>query len=122
MQKVFNGLVPFVGIVYSQNYYDLLDYRMRLPIWEHRDKFIGLLEAYQCITLVGETGSGKTTQIPQWCAEYVKSRPNQNRKMVVGCTQPRRVAAISVSARVAEEMDIDMVLCLSCLIIGIKDI
>jgi pre-mRNA-splicing factor ATP-dependent RNA helicase DHX15/PRP43 len=100
------GLNPFTGSAYSRNYYKVLAHRMSLPIWQHRDNFIVLLESNQCITLVGETGSGKTTQIPQWCAEYVKSRPNQNRTMMVGCTQPRRVAATSVAARVAEEMDV----------------
>jgi HrpA-like RNA helicase len=99
-------LNPFNGNVYSQTYYNLLDHRMRLPVWDYREKFMEFLDANQCITLVGETGSGKTTQIPQWCTEYVKHRSKQGQKMMVGCTQPRRVAAMSVAARVAEEMDV----------------
>ncbi|PAV83987.1 hypothetical protein WR25_21862 [Diploscapter pachys] len=63
----------------------------------------------QCLTLVGETGSGKTTQIPQWCVEYVRSKGNiPGKKSLVACTQPRRVAAMSVSTRVAEEMDVQL--------------
>lgn len=59
--------------------------------------------------MVGETGSGKTTQIPQWCLEYCKSRVVYGgQKKMVACTQPRRVAAMSVAARVAEEMDVQV--------------
>lgn len=61
-----------------------------------------LLAQHQCIVLVGETGSGKTTQIPQWCVEYSKSLGSKG----VACTQPRRVAAMSVAQRVSEEMDV----------------
>ena len=63
-----------------------------------------LLKNHQCICLIGETGSGKTTQIPQWCIQF--SRQIGNKK--VACTQPRRVAAISVSQRVADELDVSL--------------
>ncbi|KAI0156980.1 P-loop containing nucleoside triphosphate hydrolase protein [Xylariaceae sp. FL1272] len=76
--------------------------RKSLPIYKYRDEFIAALEQYQILVLVGETGSGKTTQLPQYLHEagYTKN----GRK--VGCTQPRRVAAMSVAARVAEEMGV----------------
>lgn len=61
-----------------------------------------LLEENQCIVLVGETGSGKTTQIPQWCVEFARKMGTKG----VCCTQPRRVAAMSVAQRVSEEMDV----------------
>jgi len=61
-----------------------------------------LLSKHQTIVLVGETGSGKTTQIPQWCVEYSRSVGSRG----VSCTQPRRVAAMSVAQRVSEEMDV----------------
>lgn len=57
---------------------------------------------------MGETGSGKTTQIPQWCLEYCKMRTMPGQRRLVACTQPRRVAAMSVATRVAEEMDVQV--------------
>ena len=54
--------------------------------------------------LVGETGSGKTTQIPQFLIEAGIA----NKHKGIACTQPRRVAAMSVAKRVAEEMDVDL--------------
>ncbi|KAI2605855.1 helicase associated domain-containing protein [Hypoxylon fragiforme] len=76
--------------------------RKSLPIYKYRDEFIAAIEQYQILVLVGETGSGKTTQLPQYLHEagYTKNG------LKVGCTQPRRVAAMSVAARVAEEMGV----------------
>ena len=54
--------------------------------------------------VAGETGSGKTTQLPKLCLEVAQERGGPGR--TIGCTQPRRVAALSVSRRVAEELDV----------------
>lgn len=51
-------------------YFDLHKKRIQLPVFEYKDEFMSLLKNNQCIVLVGETGSGKTTQIPQW---YINS-------------------------------------------------
>lgn len=73
-----------------------------LPIWRHRAIINAFLEGdSNALVLVGETGCGKTTQVPQWCLKYCNSR-----KLAVACTQPRRIAAISVAARVAKEMKV----------------
>ncbi|KDN66283.1 putative helicase associated domain-containing protein [Colletotrichum sublineola] len=76
--------------------------RKSLPIYAYRDDFIAAIEKYQILVIVGETGSGKTTQLPQYLHEagYTKNG------MKVGCTQPRRVAAMSVAARVADEVGV----------------
>ena len=63
-----------------------------------------MIRKNQTIVLVGETGSGKTTQIPSMMLEANISRG----KRIVACTQPRRVAAMSVSKRVSEEMDVEL--------------
>jgi pre-mRNA-splicing factor ATP-dependent RNA helicase DHX16 len=78
--------------------------RKSLPIYAYRDQFLAALEQYQILVIVGETGSGKTTQLPQYLHEagYTKGG------LKVGCTQPRRVAAMSVAARVADEMGVKL--------------
>ncbi|KAL6525890.1 hypothetical protein OROMI_030285 [Orobanche minor] len=95
------------GRPYSQRYYEILEKRKTLPVWHQKEDFLMMLGANQTIILVGETGSGKTTQIPQFVLDAVEiETPDKRKKFMVGCTQPRRVAAMSVSRRVAEEMDV----------------
>ncbi|KAF5198001.1 Atp-dependent rna helicase dhx8 [Thalictrum thalictroides] len=95
------------GRPYSANYYAILEKRKTLPVWQQKDEFLQALNANQTLILVGETGSGKTTQIPQFVLDAVNLETQDKRKkMMVACTQPRRVAAMSVSRRVAEEMDV----------------
>lgn len=74
--------------------------RKSLPVYSWREQLLEAVAQFQVLIIVGETGSGKTTQLPQYLAEagYTKGG------LKVGCTQPRRVAAMSVAARVAEEM------------------
>ncbi|KII65040.1 putative pre-mRNA-splicing factor ATP-dependent RNA helicase DHX16 [Thelohanellus kitauei] len=74
--------------------------RRSLPIYKYREQLIEALNEFQIIIIEGETGSGKTTQIPQYLYEAGYTRDNKR----IGCTQPRRVAAMSVAARVSEEM------------------
>lgn len=76
--------------------------RKSLPIYQYRDEFLAALEQYQVLVIVGETGSGKTTQLPQYLHEAGYTKDG----MKVGCTQPRRVAAMSVAARVADEVGV----------------
>lgn len=78
------------------------DTRKSLPIYTYREQLLAAVAEYQVLIIVGETGSGKTTQIPQYLHEagYTKGG------LKVGCTQPRRVAAMSVAARVADEMGV----------------
>jgi pre-mRNA-splicing factor ATP-dependent RNA helicase DHX15/PRP43 len=102
IQKNQVQLNPYTGLPYTARYHEFYKKRITLPVFEYRADFMRLLAQHQCIVLVGETGSGKTTQIPQWCVEYSRSIGVK----AVACTQPRRVAAMSVAQRVSEEMDV----------------
>nr|CAD7441299.1 unnamed protein product [Timema bartmani] len=75
-----------------------------LPIFPFKDDLIDAIKNHQVLIIEGETGSGKTTQIPQYLHEAGFTEDNK----MIGCTQPRRVAAMSVSARVAEEMGVKL--------------
>uniref|UniRef100_A0A914N0K9 RNA helicase n=1 Tax=Meloidogyne incognita TaxID=6306 RepID=A0A914N0K9_MELIC len=100
---------PFNGRPYSSRFFEFLRKRMALPVWDYREKFLELLNKNQCLVLVGETGSGKTTQIPQWCLDYAREKGvMMGKKYMVACTQPRRVAAMSVANRVADELDVQL--------------
>ena len=77
-----------------------LIYPENLPITAFRKKIIEAIKMHQVVVITGETGSGKTTQIPKMCLEAGRGRAG-----LIGCTQPRRVAAITVAHRIAEEMD-----------------
>ncbi|CAG2108370.1 unnamed protein product [Medioppia subpectinata] len=78
--------------------------RRLLPIYPFKEELIEAIREHQVLIIEGETGSGKTTQIPQYLHEAGFCADNKK----VGCTQPRRVAAMSVAARVAEEMGIKL--------------
>lgn len=66
------GINPLNKLPYSQKYYEIFRKRIQLPVWEYKQKFFDLLDKNQILVLVGETGSGKTTQIPQWCVDYLR--------------------------------------------------
>eukprot|EP00939_MAST-03C_sp_MAST-3C-sp1_P003913 g3913.t1 len=76
----------------------LKEQREGLPIYSLRAQFLEAVKKHQVLVVVGETGSGKTTQMTQYLAEE-----GYTRRGIIGCTQPRRVAAMSVAKRVAEE-------------------
>lgn len=94
-------LNPLNGRPYSKRYYDLLQTRQTLPVFTKKNLIQQTVKTNPVTLLVGETGSGKTTQIPHFLAAMTESFPG-----LVACTQPRRIAAISVASRVAEEADV----------------
>ncbi|EED23288.1 pre-mRNA splicing factor RNA helicase (Prp43), putative [Talaromyces stipitatus ATCC 10500] len=96
---------PFTGRPFSSTYFSILKTRRDLPVHAQRDEFLQLYQKSQILVFVGETGSGKTTQIPQFV--LFDELPQLQGKMVA-CTQPRRVAAMSVAQRVAAEMDVKL--------------
>ncbi|PIE59349.1 MAG: ATP-dependent RNA helicase HrpA [Desulfobulbus propionicus] len=81
-----------------------LSYPPELPVSRHKDEIWAAIKANQVIIVAGDTGSGKTTQLPKMCLEA-----GLGKKGLIGCTQPRRIAALSVADRVAEEIGRDYV-------------
>ncbi|KAF8550698.1 P-loop containing nucleoside triphosphate hydrolase protein [Imleria badia] len=96
---------PFTKAPHTPQYKKILEARKKLPVYTQMDEFYNMFNAHQIIVMVGETGSGKTTQIPQFVA--FSDLPHTKGKLVA-CTQPRRVAAMSVAKRVADEMDVQL--------------
>ena len=76
-----------------------LFYPVNLPILDHKKIIIDAIVQHQVIVIAGDTGSGKTTQLPKMCLEALPEN-----ELLIGCTQPRRIAASTVAARVAEEL------------------
>jgi ATP-dependent helicase HrpA len=75
-------------------------YPAELPITEWREKIVSAIREHQVLVITGETGSGKSTQIPKFCLEAGRGRSG-----LIACTQPRRIAAITLAARVSEELE-----------------
>ncbi|KAH9895779.1 pre-mRNA-splicing factor ATP-dependent RNA helicase PRP43 [Cubamyces lactineus] len=104
--KAMEGDVnPFTKKPHSAQYKKILEARKKLPVFGQMEEFLKMFTKNQIIVMVGETGSGKTTQIPQFVC--YSDLPHTKGKMVA-CTQPRRVAAMSVAKRVADEMDVPL--------------
>ncbi|OMH82301.1 putative pre-mRNA-splicing factor ATP-dependent RNA helicase DHX16 [Zancudomyces culisetae] len=91
--------------------------RRKLPIYESRQKIVDTIRNNPVTVIIGETGSGKTTQVPQFLYEagFLNDKKRKEGKggeanggMMIGITQPRRVAATSVARRVSEEMGVKM--------------
>ena len=78
---------------------EVITYPEELPVSERRDDIMNAIRDNQVVIIAGETGSGKTTQIPKMCLEL-----GLGAKGLIGHTQPRRLAARSVAERIAEEL------------------
>eukprot|EP00741_Cyanophora_paradoxa_P018762 tig00021094_g18111.t1 len=83
-------------------YRSFLERRRQLPVWQHREDIARLVDASRVVVVCGETGSGKTTQVPQFVFDrWVEEGRGASCRIVV--TQPRRISAISVAERIAAE-------------------
>jgi pre-mRNA-splicing factor ATP-dependent RNA helicase DHX15/PRP43 len=96
---------PWTGNPHTQQYFNILKTRRELPVHKQRQEFLDMYHKTQILVFVGETGSGKTTQIPQYV--LYDEQPQRTGKLIA-CTQPRRVAAMSVAQRVANELDVNL--------------
>ena len=96
---------PWTEAAYSEKYNSILRTRLKLPVYKFKEKLLKKVSENQIVVVEGETGSGKTTQIPQFLVEAGYASPGYS---TVACTQPRRVAATSIATRVAEEMDVEL--------------
>ncbi|XP_028844467.1 putative ATP-dependent RNA helicase DHX57 [Denticeps clupeoides] len=87
----------------SRHYVSMQHQRQKLPVWEEKQNILQSLQENQVLVVSGMTGCGKTTQIPQFILD--ESLTNQSFGGVANiiCTQPRRISAISVATRVAQE-------------------
>ncbi|KAM3440147.1 hypothetical protein NHJ13734_003420 [Beauveria thailandica] len=93
------AIVPRNQALGKRTNLSMKEQRETLPVYGFRSQLIKAVQENQILIVVGETGSGKTTQLTQYLAEGGFANDG-----VIGCTQPRRVAAMSVAKRVAEEV------------------
>ena len=105
VSKKEKGTNPWTGQAYSEQYQKILKARLKLPVYQFKEKLLDAVSKNQIVVVEGETGSGKTTQIPQFLVEAGYAEQGTS---VVACTQPRRVAATSIATRVADEMDVSL--------------
>jgi len=98
-QKAENKTLSY-GIISNKS---IKDQRESLPIYKLKQELIRAIKENQVLVVIGETGSGKTTQMTQYMFELGLTAKGGKSKGMIGCTQPRRVAAVSVAKRVAEE-------------------
>ncbi|WP_410055458.1 ATP-dependent RNA helicase HrpA [Phycicoccus sp. M110.8] len=80
-----------------------LRYPEQLPVVARKDDIAAAIRDHQVVVIAGETGSGKTTQLPKICLEVGRGQQG-----IVGHTQPRRIAARSVAERIAEELEVEL--------------
>ncbi|ODV85815.1 hypothetical protein CANARDRAFT_232743 [[Candida] arabinofermentans NRRL YB-2248] len=78
--------------------------RMQLPVYAEEHRIMEAIHHNDCVIICGETGSGKTTQVPQFLFESGYGNPQSETPGMIGVTQPRRVAAVAMSERVGNEL------------------
>ncbi|XP_055769907.1 DEAD/H (Asp-Glu-Ala-Asp/His) box polypeptide 32a [Salvelinus fontinalis] len=96
----------FDGLPFSSRYYKLLQERKSLPVWKAREEFLDILVNNRLVIVSGTTQTGKSTQIPQWCAEFCLSAQYQHGVAV--STQIHSQQAVELALRVADEMDVNI--------------
>ncbi|ERE83365.1 ATP-dependent RNA helicase DHX29 isoform X3 [Cricetulus griseus] len=88
----------------TPKYQRLLKERQQLPVFKHRDLIVETLKRHRVVVVAGETGSGKSTQVPHFLLEDLLLNECGARKCNIVCTQPRRISAVSLATRVCDEL------------------
>lgn len=83
---------------------DIQAARLGLPVVAEEQRIMEAIHNNSCVVICGETGSGKTTQVPQFLYEAGYGSPDSSTPGLIGITQPRRVAAVSMAKRVGDEL------------------
>uniref|UniRef100_A0A3Q3BNT4 DEAH (Asp-Glu-Ala-His) box polypeptide 32b n=2 Tax=Kryptolebias marmoratus TaxID=37003 RepID=A0A3Q3BNT4_KRYMA len=99
-------LNQFDGLPYSSRFYKLLNERKELPVWRAKGEFMDSLAKGQFVIVSGFAKTGRSSQIPQWCAEFCLSVKFQHGMVV--CTQIHPQQAVDLTLRVADEMDVNI--------------
>lgn len=87
----------------SSRYQKFLKERQELPVFKHRHSIVETLKKHRVVVVAGETGSGKSTQVPHFLLEDLLLDEGTSKCNIV-CTQPRRISAVSLASRVCEEL------------------
>lgn len=85
----------------TPRYQTMLQSRMQLPMWQFRQQVVDTVDREQVVIICGETGCGKSTQVPSFLLEHQLA---QGKPCKIYCTEPRRISAISLARRVSEEL------------------
>ncbi|KAG5952596.1 hypothetical protein E4U53_000472 [Claviceps sorghi] len=85
----------------TNNFQAMLQFRMQLPMWQFRSQVLKAVDDNQVVIVCGETGCGKSTQVPSFLLEHELL---QGKHCKIYCTEPRRISAISLAKRVSEEL------------------
>ncbi|XP_058165059.1 ATP-dependent RNA helicase DHX29 isoform X2 [Dasypus novemcinctus] len=91
----------------TPKYQRLLKERQQLPVFKHRNLIVETLKRHRVVVVAGETGSGKSTQVPHFLLEDLLLNEWGTSKCNIVCTQPRRISAVSLATRVCEELGCD---------------
>uniref|UniRef100_A0ABM5FTZ3 ATP-dependent RNA helicase DHX29 n=2 Tax=Pogona vitticeps TaxID=103695 RepID=A0ABM5FTZ3_9SAUR len=96
--------ILFKKLQSTPKYQKLLREREQLPVFKYQHSLVETLKKHRVVVVAGETGSGKSTQVPHFLLEDLLQNEQSLNKCNIVCTQPRRISAVSLATRVCEEL------------------